>query len=146
MRIRFAVAIAACVGCAVGWTQPSGNVRNRARNDHSGNLLRMTWYNYGMLGARRNDLSTVYAGEWPINSGHVQCGNASSYISAEIPVYDPVASAEKGDSVFTPITPVVFCEGWDPNNFSHDSLGTFLGFDPCRVISTWTIRTRRRRP
>jgi hypothetical protein len=130
MKNRSLIAGAILAWSAAVLAQPHGDVLYRAKNDHSGNLLRVTWYNYGMLGSRKNDLSTVYAGEWPINSGHVQCGNASSFIGSEIPVYDPAASAAAGDTVFTNVTPVIFCEGWDPDNFSHDSLGTFLGFEP----------------
>ena len=48
-----------------------GEARNRARNDHSGNLIRVTFHNHGMLGSIRGDNSLHYSGEWPINSGHI---------------------------------------------------------------------------
>ncbi len=106
-----------------------GNSQYRARNIHAGNLIRVTFHNHGMLGAQRGDNSLFYAGEWPLNSGLVQMGNASSFIMSELRVYAGLDSL--GDSTYTYITPAAFCEGWNPNIFSKDSLtGTFLGFEP----------------
>ncbi len=105
-----------------------GNKLYRARNDHAGNLIRVTFYNHGMLGSLKGDQSLHYAGEWPINSGLVQMGNFSTYVSSELRVF--AGLNDKGDSTFANITPCVFCQGWDPNLFSHDSLGNFLGFEP----------------
>jgi len=105
-----------------------GDARYRARNVHAGNLIRVTFHNHGMLGSIKGDQSLVYGGEWPINSGLVQMGNASSYVSSEMRVLASVDSL--GDSTFTTVTPVVFCQGWDPMMFSYDSLGNFLGFEP----------------
>jgi len=106
----------------------AGDATNRARNDHSGNLIRVTFYNHGMLGSIQGDQSLVYGGEWPINSGQVQMGNASSYVMSEMQAFAGLDS--NGDSLFEFITPAVFCQGWDPNAFAHDSLGNFLGFEP----------------
>jgi len=115
--------------CAFTSAQDSfGHARNRARNVHSGNLIRTTFYNHGMLGSIRGDQSLIYGGEWPINSGMVQMGNASSYVATELRVFAGIDAT--GDSTFTFINPVAFCQGWDPNRFSHDTLGTFLGFEP----------------
>jgi hypothetical protein len=105
-----------------------GDVRNRARNDHSGNLIRVTFHNHGMMGGIKGDQSLVYAGEWPINSGLIQMGNASSFVGAETRVFAGLDST--GDSTYKLITPISFCQGWDPNVFSHDTLGKFLGFEP----------------
>ncbi|MCK4639810.1 MAG: hypothetical protein KAU06_00595 [Candidatus Marinimicrobia bacterium] len=105
-----------------------GDARYRARNIHSGNLIRVTFHNHGMLGGIKGDNSLIYAGEWPINSGMVQMGNASSYVTTQLRVFAGVDST--GDSTYANITPVVFSQGWDPNRFSHDSLGKFLGFEP----------------
>ncbi len=114
---------------AIGYTQNShGDAAYRARNDHSGNLIRVTFHNHGMMGSIRGDQSLIYGGEWPINSGLVQMGNTSNYVAAEMRIFAGVDST--GDSVYATVTPTVFCQGWDPNAFSHDSLGNFLGFEP----------------
>jgi hypothetical protein len=105
-----------------------GDVMYRARNIHSGNLIRVTYHNFGMMGSKSGDNSLTYAGEWPINSGMVQMGNASSFVSSEIKI--PTLDPDTQDTVLVSVTPVIFCEGWDPAMFSHDSLGNFLGFEP----------------
>lgn len=99
-----------------------GNVIYRARNDHAGNLIRVTFHNFGMMGGQQNELN-VYTGEWPINKGTAQLGNASAFVMSEMRI--PVAGGK--DSI---VTPAIFCQGWDPDLFSHDSLGVFLGFEP----------------
>ncbi len=105
-----------------------GDAQYRARNVHSGNLVRITFYNHGMVGRQVNDQSTVYAGEWPINSGMIQMGNATSYVGTELRVYTGVDST--GDSSYAYITPLSMCQGFNPERFPHDSLGNFLGFEP----------------
>ncbi len=113
----------------ISYPQAHGDRTNRSRNVHSGNLIRVTYWNHGMMGSIKGDNSIIYGGEWPINSGLVQMGNASSYIMSELNVFyqvDPIT----GDSTYTLITPAAFCQGWDPNIFSHDDLGNFLGFEP----------------
>ena len=110
-----------------------GDVIYRARNDHAGNKLRMTIWNCGRIGTVKGDNSSAYAGEWPIGSGKVQMGYASAYVMSEVKVFsniDPVT----GDSVFALLNPAITCEGWDPNLYSHDSLGRFQGFEPVPVI------------
>jgi len=118
---------------AVGILQAQDDLKGsaiyRARNVHAGNLIRVTFYNNARLGSTSGDQSVVYAGEWPIGTGMVQMGNSSAYVMTEFRVYAGPDSAT-GDSTYEYINPVVFCEGWDPNLFSHDSLGTFLGFEP----------------
>ncbi|NOZ60304.1 MAG: hypothetical protein GXO74_01345 [Calditrichaeota bacterium] len=109
--------------------QYHGDRSNRARNDHAGNQIRVTYWNHGMLGSIKGDNSIIYGGEWPINMGYTQMGNASSYVTSELRVFDKI-DPETGDSLYTTITPVVFCQGWDPAMFSHDDLGNFLGFEP----------------
>ncbi|MDZ7721855.1 MAG: hypothetical protein U5R06_03260 [candidate division KSB1 bacterium] len=106
-----------------------GDAINRAENVHAGNLVRVTFYNHGMMGGIKGDQSTVYGGEWPIGTGMVQMGNTSFYVMSNVRVFAGLDSAT-GDSTFEYVTPVIFCQGWDPNMFSHDSLGTFLGFEP----------------
>ena len=105
-----------------------GNSIYRARNTHAGNLVRMTFSNNGRLGAVKGDNSIVYAGEWPIGSGHVQMGNVSAYVMSEVRVMsiDPATH----DTSYKWITPAVWCEGWDPALFPHDGSGRFQGFEP----------------
>ncbi len=105
----------------------NGDVKYRARNDHTGNLIRVTFHNHGMMGSINGDNSLIYAGEWPINSGMVQMGNASSFVGSELRVIEEQTSS---DTSYVTITPVIFCQGWDANVFAHDSLGNFLGFEP----------------
>jgi hypothetical protein len=107
----------------------------RARNVHAGNLIRLTFYNFGMVGVQNGDQSSVFTGEWPINSGLVQLGNASAFVMTEMHI--PV-----GDGHDSVVTPAVFCQGWDPNLFSHDSLGVFLGFEPLPGYLTKVKRKR----
>jgi len=129
MKVRSAVILILSALLAHAGAQTiHGSYQNRARNVHAGNLIRVTFYNHGMVGGLKGDNSLIYAGEWPINSGHIQMGNASMYVSSEMRTYAGLDSL--GDSTFTKITPCVFCQGWDPNIFSHDSLGVFLGFEP----------------
>ena len=106
-----------------------GDRANRARNDHSGNQIRVTYWNHGMMGSIKGDNSIIYGGEWPINMGFTQMGNASSYVLSELYVPEEIDSTS-GDTSYTYITPVVFCQGWDPDKFSHNDLGNFLGFEP----------------
>ncbi len=127
-RILLILTLAALWTCASAQDQ-HGSAQYRARNTHAGNLIRVTFHNHGMLGAQKGDNSLFYAGEWPINSGMVQMGNASSFVMSELRVFAGLDST--GDSTYTYITPAAFCQGWDPNIFSKDSLtGSFLGFEP----------------
>ena len=47
---------------------PKGNSLARAKNDHSGNKIRTTFYNYGLVGRWTSEPEDI-GGEWPINSG-----------------------------------------------------------------------------
>ena len=106
----------------LGQATEHGDVIYRARNDHAGNLIRVTFHNFGMMGGQQNELN-VFTGEWPIFSGKAQLGNASAFVMSEMRIH----LADGSDSL---VTPAIFCQGWDPNLFSHDSLGVFLGFEP----------------
>ncbi len=106
-----------------------GNVIYRARNLHQGNLIRVTFHNHGMMGSQKGDQSQYYAGEWPKGTGMEQMGNTSAYVMSSIRVFAGLDSVS-GDSLYEYVTPAIFCEGWDPDLFSHDSLGTFYGFEP----------------
>ncbi len=106
-----------------------GDVIYRARNVHAGNLVRVTYHNHGMMGGIRGDQSVVYSGEWPIGTGQVQMGNTSMYVMSELRLMSGI-DTDNGDTTYAFVTPAIFCQGWDPNRFSYDSLGTFLGFEP----------------
>lgn len=86
--IKYFIVIFLCLSLAAASLLDAQNGRgdkmNRARNIHSGNLIRVTYWNHGMLGSIRNDNSIIYGGEWPINSKMVQMGNASSYVMSEL--------------------------------------------------------------
>lgn len=101
-----------------------GDVKNRAKNVHAGNLVRITFHNNGRLGSVKGDQVRAYTGEWPIGSGKVQMGNTSAYVMSEMKLLKP------GTDSLVVVTPAIFCEGWDPNIFSHDPLGRFQGFEP----------------
>ncbi len=121
-------------------TDRHGDVLNRARNVHAGNLIRATFHNNGRLGGVRGDQSTVYGGEWPIGSGKVQMGNTSAYVMSELRLFAGLDSTNS-DSLYEFVTPVVFAEGWDPNAFSSDSLGRFQGFEPLDGYLNLTQKT-----
>lgn len=106
-----------------------GDVIYSAKNVHAGNLIRVTFHNNGRLGGVRGDQSVIYAGEWPIGTGMVQMGNTSAYVMSELRLFAGIDSAS-GDSLYEYVTPAIFCQGWDPNMFSNDSLGRFQGFEP----------------
>lgn len=106
-----------------------GDVKNRAKNVHAGNLIRVTFHNNGRLGSIRGDQSVTYTGEWPIGSGKTQMGSVSPYLMSELRISKGINSTT-GKEEFETITPTVFAEGWDPNMFSHDVLGRFQGFEP----------------
>ena len=127
--IIFSIISILCLSNPVLSQNDHGDRSNRARNDHSGNQIRVTYWNHGMMGSIKNDNSIIYGGEWPINMGFTQMGNASSFVASELRAFaglDPIS----GDSMYVYITPAVFCQGWDPDVFSHDDLGNFLGFEP----------------
>lgn len=117
------------LGCSSVFAVDHGDVQHRSRNIHSGNLIRTTWYNHDMMGGQKNDQSLKYGGEWPINSGMVQMGNTSGYISTEFNIME-IEPIDSVDTHLTSFTPVVFSEGWDPEMFSHDQFGRFQGFEP----------------
>jgi hypothetical protein len=50
---------------------------------HSGNLIRVSFYNDGMLGQREANPDD-FMGEWPINSGHLTINQIIFFIGAEV--------------------------------------------------------------
>ncbi|MBU1097538.1 MAG: hypothetical protein KKB34_13740 [Bacteroidetes bacterium] len=131
MKFRYLLVTLLFIGNAGLQAQSNthGDVIYRAKNVHAGNLIRVTFHNNGRLGGVKGDQSVTYSGEWPIGTGMVQMGNTSAYVMSELRLFagvDPVT----GDSLYEYVTPAIFCEGWDPNIFSNDSLGRFQGFEP----------------
>ncbi|MBN1782334.1 hypothetical protein JW948_14465 [bacterium] len=131
MKYRGLIVIIFMSLAAAGFAEEIGHGSSvyRARNVHAGNLVRVTFQNHCMMGTQSGDQSVSYAGEWPIGTGQVQMGNSSPYVMTEMRIPAGTDSVT-GDTTYTWVTPVIFCEGWNPNVFSHDSLGTFLGFEP----------------
>ena len=69
------------MGIAFG-SGPKGNSLARAKNDHSGNKIRTTFYNYGLVGRWTSEPEDI-DGEWPINSGHEYIGDVGHMVGTE---------------------------------------------------------------
>lgn len=63
-----------------------GKPAARKKNVHSGNQVRTTFFNYGLVG--RENQAEDFGGEWPINSGHFYVGDISVMVGAEIQLDD----------------------------------------------------------
>ena len=61
---------------------PKGNSLARAKNNHSGNKVRTTFYNYGLIGRWTSEPEDI-GGEWPINSGHEYIGDVGHMVGSE---------------------------------------------------------------
>ena len=59
-----------------------GSELARAKNSHSGNKVRSTFYNYGLVGRWMSEPEDI-GGEWPINSGHEYIGDVGHMVGAE---------------------------------------------------------------
>jgi hypothetical protein len=95
-----------------------GRPTARKKNVHSGNQVRSTFFNYGLVG--RENPAEDFGGEWPINSGHFYVGDISVMVGAEIEFNDTTK--------FTPVTVVDGPRGnneYDPNNSTY-----FWGWEP----------------
>ena len=69
------------MGIAFG-SGPKGNSLARAKNDHSGNKIRTTFDNYGLVGRWTSEPEDI-GGEWPINSGHEYIGDVGHMVGTE---------------------------------------------------------------
>ncbi|MBN1482492.1 T9SS type A sorting domain-containing protein [candidate division KSB1 bacterium] len=82
--IRFQIAIFALCLCSLGYAKNNNNHGDQNYSTSglfSGNKIRTSFYNDGMLGARRvNELSC----EWPINSGHEYLTKMSVFVGAKV--------------------------------------------------------------
>jgi hypothetical protein len=95
-----------------------GRPSARKKNVHSGNQVRTTFFNYGLVG--RENSAEDFGGEWPINSGHYYVGDISVMVGAEIDINDTtkitpvtVADGPRGDNDYDPNNSTVFW-GWEP--------------------------------
>ncbi len=93
-----------------------GNRLNRAKNVMSGNLVRTTYYNYGLVG----NIGEI-SGEWPIGTGNEYVGDVSPLVGVEF--VHP--SGELIRSVCTSDGPRASPDG-PPGG------GTFWGFEPLK--------------
>ena len=59
-----------------------GSELSRAKNTHSGNKIRSTFYNYGLVGRWSSEPEDI-GGEWPINSGHEYIGDVGHLVGSE---------------------------------------------------------------
>ncbi len=62
---------------------PHGTTLARGKNVHSGNKVRTTFYNYGLLGRWMSEPDDI-GGEWPINSTHEYIGDVGVLVGSEI--------------------------------------------------------------
>lgn len=128
MKLRTLVVAILLINIINLYAQEHGSILYRAKNVHAGNLIRLTFANNGRMGGEKGDQSTVFSGEWPIGSGKVQMGNASAYVMSELRIPKTGDTTATGQYEF--VNPVIFCQGWDPDLFSHDTKGRFQGFEP----------------
>ncbi|GAB4328122.1 MAG: hypothetical protein Kow0037_02220 [Calditrichia bacterium] len=96
-----------------------GTPDERKKNNHSGNQIRTTFYNYGFVGRLINDPEDI-GGEWPINSGHEYVGDISVMVGAEVELPNgeiirpvTVADGPRGSNEYNPNDPNDFW-GWEP--------------------------------
>ena len=90
-----------------------GNSLYRAQNVMSGNLVRTTYYNYGLVGN-----IGVISGEWPIGTGNEYVGDVSPLVGVEF-------VHPSGDTLVS----VATCDGPRQNSDGAGS-GRFWGFEP----------------
>ncbi len=62
---------------------PHGSELARTKNMHSGNKVRTTFYNYGLVGRTFDGVDDI-GGEWPINSTHEYIGDVGLMVGSEI--------------------------------------------------------------
>ena len=96
-----------------------GSELARAKNDHSGNKVRTTFYNYGLVGRWMSEPEDI-GGEWPINSGHEYIGDVGHMVGAEF--YDNLNMLRK--SVITIDSP----RGSEINQDTHWGWEPLPGF------------------
>ena len=110
-----------------------GSYYERRKGVHSGNRVRTTFFNYGLIG--RISPAEDYGGEWPINSGHEYIGDVSIMVGAEVPITIRVIDTIIGndtlyrDSIVY-IHSVEVADGPRGNNEYSPDGTTFWGWEP----------------
>lgn len=117
MNRRSFFLLAALIG-ALAYSVYAGDPAERRKNVHTGNQIRSTFFNYGLIG-RINSVED-FGLEWPINSGHFYIGDLSFMVGAEarLPNGDIIHSVEvadgpRGNNEYNPNDPNDFW-GWEP--------------------------------
>ena len=95
-----------------------GDPNERKKNVHSGNQIRTTFFNYGLVGRINN--AEDFGGEWPINTARFYIGDISIMVGAEVQsdsgrIITPmtVSDGPRGSNEFNPNDPNDFW-GWEP--------------------------------
>ncbi len=120
MKLRYLLLAAACLSLAASALAQSrvedykGNALYRARNVMSGNLVRTTFYNYGLVG----NIGEI-SGEWPIGTGNEYVGDVSPLVGVEF-------VHPSGDTLHS----VATSDGPRQNPDGPPGGGTFWGFEP----------------
>lgn len=98
-----------------------GDPEYRGINQMDGNLIRTTFYNYGLLG-NIGEISF----EWPIGTGNEYCGDFTPLLGAEFVHYS-------GDTLHS----VINCYGPRGNADGPPGGGAFWGFEPVPGYAQW---------
>ncbi len=134
--IRFMLSAMVLVTTVWGAQNPyegRGSYYERRKGVHSGNRVRTTFFNYGLIG--RISPAEDYGGEWPINSGHEYIGDVSIMVGAEVPITVRVIDTIIGndtlyrDSIVY-IHSVEVADGPRGNNEYSPDGTTFWGWEP----------------
>ena len=134
--------------CSPAWAQnPHGNPLARAKNVHSGNKIRTTFYNYGLVG-RMFDAVDDIGGEWPLGSTHEYIGDVSILVGAEIqPLgmtrpsvvtsFGPRAGNEMSGDIFWGWEPLAGYANDDTNLVAMSHLGPSDKVSQGEAVNTW---------
>ncbi|MEA3431108.1 MAG: hypothetical protein U9R01_00285, partial [candidate division WOR-3 bacterium] len=111
----------------------TGSFEERKKGVHSGNQIRTTFFNYGLIG--RISTAEDFGGEWPINSGHEYIGDVSVLVGAEIPITIRVIDTIIGtDTLYCDSTAIIHSvevsDGPRGNNEYSPDGTTFWGWEP----------------
>ena len=80
MKMLLKIILCYLISNSISFAQ--GNILSRAKNFHSGNKVRTTFYNYGLVGRNTSEPDDI-GGEWPINSGHEYIGDVGHLVGSE---------------------------------------------------------------
>ncbi|MCK4328853.1 hypothetical protein KAX02_03315 [candidate division WOR-3 bacterium] len=111
----------------------TGSFVERRTGIHSGNRIRTTFFNFGLVG--RQSQAEDFGGEWPINSGHEYIGDVSLLVGAEIPIILQVIDTIIGtDTLYRDSTAIIHSvevsDGPRGNNEYSVDGNTFWGWEP----------------